>query len=90
MSSSKEGSPKEPLHSFNSGISDAGRPRGCMFDPEGVALMERSANVTQLPRENFEVFGGGFIATGPDEETVQKIFEYVRYRVAFYGSTRLY
>ena len=43
-----------------------------------------------VPRENFEVFGGGFIATGPDEETVQKIFEYVRYRVAFYGSTRLY
>ena len=43
-----------------------------------------------VPRENFEVFGGGFIVTGPDEETVQKIFEYVRYRVAFYGSTRLY
>ena len=54
MSSSKEGSPKEPLHSFNSGISDAGRPRGCMFDPVVVALMARIANVTQLPRENFE------------------------------------
>lgn len=43
-----------------------------------------------VARENFEVSGGGFIATGPDEETVSKIFEYVRYRIAFYGSTRTY
>ena len=43
-----------------------------------------------LSRENFEISGGGFVVTGPDEETVSKIFEYVRFRVAFYGSTRAY
>jgi probable F420-dependent oxidoreductase len=45
---------------------------------------------SNLTRENFEISGGGFIVTGPDQETVDKIFEYVRYRVAFYGSTRTY
>jgi probable F420-dependent oxidoreductase len=43
-----------------------------------------------IARENFEISGGGFIATGPDEQTVSKIFEYIRYRIAFYGSTRTY
>jgi probable F420-dependent oxidoreductase len=42
------------------------------------------------PRERFEVTGGGFIATGPDEASVQKMVEWVRYRVAFYGSTPAY
>ena len=41
-------------------------------------------------RENFEISGGGFIATGPDEEKMRKMYEWVRYRVAFYGSTRTY
>ena len=41
-------------------------------------------------RKNFEVSGGGFIATGPAAETVARIYEYVRYRIAFYGSTRSY
>ncbi|HMH53241.1 MAG TPA: TIGR03617 family F420-dependent LLM class oxidoreductase [Candidatus Acidoferrum sp.] len=39
------------------------------------------------PREHFEIGGGGFIATGPDEASVAKMFEWVRTRVAFYGST---
>jgi len=43
-----------------------------------------------LPRENFEISGGGYVVTGPDEESVDKMFEWVRYRVAFYGSTRSY
>ena len=34
--------------------------------------------------------GGGFIMTGPDEETVMKNREWVRYRLAFYGSTPSY
>jgi probable F420-dependent oxidoreductase len=42
------------------------------------------------PRERFEVSGGGFIATGPDEAAVAKMVEWVRYRVAFYGSTPAY
>ena len=41
-------------------------------------------------RENFEISGGGFIATGKTEEEVRKMYDWVRYRVAFYGSTRTY
>src|SRR3546814_14155029 len=40
--------------------------------------------------EGFEVVGGGFIATGPDEETVRERMDWVRYRVVFYGPTRTY
>ncbi|MSP00953.1 MAG: TIGR03617 family F420-dependent LLM class oxidoreductase [Acetobacteraceae bacterium] len=40
--------------------------------------------------ENFEMTGGGFIATGPDEKAVEAAAEKVRYRVAFYGSTPAY
>jgi probable F420-dependent oxidoreductase len=38
----------------------------------------------------FEVTGGGFIATGPNEAAVREAAEKVRYRVAFYGSTPAY
>ena len=48
--------------------------------------MMRSARA----REHFEISGGGFIATGPDEAAVAKVVEWVRYRVAFYGSTPAY
>src|SRR5262249_38231397 len=41
-------------------------------------------------REHFEIAGGGFIATGADEASVAKMVEWVRYRVAFYGSTPAY
>ena len=41
-------------------------------------------------RANFDVFGGGFVVTGPDAETVANGIERVRQRVAFYGSTRSY
>ena len=43
-----------------------------------------------LKRENFEVVSGGYVITAPDEDTVQKGFEWVRERLAFYGSTRTY
>ncbi len=55
-----------------------------------LARLEEGRAKGGVAREYFEVSGGGFIATGPDEETVSKIFEYVRYRIAFYGSTRTY
>ena len=42
------------------------------------------------PRQRFEVSGGGFIATGADEAAVAEMVEWVRYRVAFYGSTPAY
>jgi len=41
-------------------------------------------------RENLEISGGGFVATGKDEAAVAERFEWVRYRVGFYGSTRTY
>ncbi|HKM73832.1 MAG TPA: TIGR03617 family F420-dependent LLM class oxidoreductase [Stellaceae bacterium] len=41
-------------------------------------------------RAHFDVFGGGFVVTGPDAKTVADGMERVRQRVAFYGSTRSY
>jgi probable F420-dependent oxidoreductase len=40
--------------------------------------------------DNFEITGGGFVATGPDAATVKAAAEKARYRVAFYGSTPAY
>lgn len=40
--------------------------------------------------ETFEMVGGGFIATGPTDEDVRQAREQVRYRIAFYASTRTY
>ena len=34
--------------------------------------------------------GGGFVATGPDQKTVDQQLEWCRYRIGFYGSTRSY
>lgn len=50
---------------------------------EGMAKSGRA-------RENFEIQGGGFVATGADDEAVAKVVEAVRYRIAFYGSTPSY
>ncbi len=41
-------------------------------------------------RSRFEIWGGGFIATGKDSEELQASVEEIRYRIAFYGSTRTY
>ena len=41
-------------------------------------------------REHFDIHGGGFVCTGPDEAAVRKAMEAARFRVAFYGSTRTY
>lgn len=41
-------------------------------------------------RSRFEIAGGGFIATGADADEVAKAVEMIRYRIAFYGSTRTY
>ena len=50
---------------------------------EGLAKSARK-------RENFEITGGGFIATGADEASVARAVEVVRARIAFYGSTPAY
>ena len=54
--------------------------------PQLGAGMARSGRA----REHFEISGGGFIATGPDEAAVARMVEWVRARVAFYGSTPAY
>jgi probable F420-dependent oxidoreductase len=41
-------------------------------------------------RESFEIAGGGFVATGADAEELARSVDEIRYRVAFYGSTRSY
>ncbi len=41
-------------------------------------------------RQHFDIHGGGFVCTGPDEAAVAKAMEAARFRVAFYGSTRTY
>ncbi|MEI7871456.1 MAG: LLM class flavin-dependent oxidoreductase, partial [Alphaproteobacteria bacterium] len=45
---------------------------------------------TGRAREQFEISGGGFVVTGKDDAAVAKLFDWVRYRVAFYGSTPAY
>ena len=52
--------------------------------------IESGLKVAGKMRRNFEVSGGGFIATGSDNEAVDKATETVRYRVGFYGSTPAY
>lgn len=59
---------------------------------EEVALPQISAGLEKAgrTRNRFEISGGGFVATGPDEEAVADELETIRYRIAFYGSTRSY
>ena len=45
---------------------------------------------TGRKRSDFEIAGGGFIATGADDEAVQEMVEWVRKRIGFYGSTPAY
>ena len=52
--------------------------------------IEMGLKVAGKARKNFEVSGGGFIATGPDNRAVDDATEVVRYRVGFYGSTPAY
>lgn len=59
---------------------------------EEVVLPRVSAQLAARGRrrETFEVAGGGFVATGPDDASVATVVEWIRYRVAFYGSTPAY
>jgi len=41
-------------------------------------------------REHFDIHGGGFVVTGPDEAAVARALEPVRARIGFYASTRTY
>jgi probable F420-dependent oxidoreductase len=59
---------------------------------DDVVMRELRAGLAKgdRARERFEIAGGGFIATGPDEASVKTMVEWVRSRVAFYGSTPAY
>lgn len=52
--------------------------------------LQRGLNAKDKARSDFEISGGGFIVTGKDDEAVNKMFEWVRMRVGFYGSTPSY
>ena len=41
-------------------------------------------------REHFDIHGGGFVCTGPDEACVAAEMDKARGRIGFYGSTRTY
>jgi probable F420-dependent oxidoreductase len=51
----------------------------------GTGLLEAGKT-----REKFQISGGGFVCTGPDDESVTQMMDWVRYRIGFYGSTRAY
>ena len=52
--------------------------------------LQQSLNAKGKARTDFEISGGGFVVTGKDDEAVNKMFEWVRMRVGFYGSTPSY
>jgi probable F420-dependent oxidoreductase len=52
--------------------------------------LEKGLRSAGRSRDQFEISGGGFVATGPDDEAVQNLFEWVRMRIGFYGSTPSY
>jgi len=60
------------------------------IDETIMPQIDRGLAVTGRGRSHFEISGGGFVATGGDDETVDKAVEVVRYRVGFYGSTPAY
>jgi len=55
-----------------------------------IPRLSTAMNSVGRKRENFEITGGGFIATGLNDEAVSKAVEWVRMRIGFYGSTRAY
>ena len=59
---------------------------------EEVALPQIEAGLRRSgrARAQFEVWGGGFVVTGADEDELHRQVEAIRYRIAFYGSTRSY
>jgi probable F420-dependent oxidoreductase len=55
-----------------------------------LANIARGAAKAGRSLDDVELAGGGFIATGPDDQAVRKQVESVRRQVSFYGSTPSY
>jgi len=60
------------------------------FNEVVAPAIDRGLASTGRSRSELDVCGGGFVMTGPDEETVMKNREWVRYRIGFYASTPAY
>ncbi len=75
-------------------VADGVRLHGFMtrkyLDEVAMPALARGLAARGRARDSFEVCGGGFTATGPDEAAAMKMRETIRYRVAFYGSTPSY
>lgn len=75
-------------------IADGVRLHGFMtrkyIDEVAAPAIARGLATRGRDRSNFEVCGGGFLATGPDDASVAAMRELIRYRVAFYASTPAY
>jgi probable F420-dependent oxidoreductase len=52
--------------------------------------LEKGLAGTGRERRHFEISGGGFVATGKDDAEVADMFEWIRQRIGFYGSTPSY
>ncbi len=52
--------------------------------------LDRGLGQSGRTRGQLSITGGGFVCTGPDDESVARAVEWVRYRIGFYGSTRAY
>lgn len=55
-----------------------------------LARIQKGLDRAGRDRSSIEVVSGAFLATGKDEEAVAKMREYIRFRIAFYCSTRAY
>ena len=60
------------------------------FQEVTLPQLEEGARRAGRTASDLMIDGGGFIATGPTEETVHRARETIRYRIAWYGSTRTY
>ncbi|HIG42807.1 MAG: TIGR03617 family F420-dependent LLM class oxidoreductase [bacterium] len=60
------------------------------LDQVVIPRLEGALAKSERSRQGFEISGGGFVVTGADDEAVDKMFEWVRMRVGFYGSTPSY
>ena len=60
------------------------------LDDVVLPKLEAGLQAKDKSRDDFEISGGGFVVTGEDDEAVNKMFEWVRMRVGFYGSTPSY
>ncbi len=60
------------------------------LDAVVLPKLEAGLDAKGKNRHDFEISGGGFVVTGEDDEAVNKMFEWVRMRVGFYGSTPSY